>query len=106
MGGCSFEDGHWVHTMNGTWTGGQMSNVRSHPTNATGVKFLTIHGHCHAPTCIVFELWNADSNELICWQTPIYGTSSTTFDEKGYLTVPPAFSATRVMASCQPARCR
>ena len=88
--GCSKEQGHWVHTMNGTWTVGEMSPVGYHrPSNATGVRFLTIHGHCHAPTCITFELWNADSNKLICRQSPVYGTGNSTFNELGYLNVPP-----------------
>merc|ERR1712228_425389 len=85
----SFDNGHWVHTMNGTWRVGEMSNSKKHPANATGIKFLTIHGHCHAPTCILFELWNAYSNELLCRQAPVYGTSNSIFDEKGYITVPP-----------------
>ncbi len=57
--GCSKDtNGDWVHTMNGTWQVSQMMNVNRHPPNATGISFKTIHGHCHAPTCIVFELWN------------------------------------------------
>ena len=57
--------------------------------NATGVSFKTIHGHCHAPTCIVFELWNHDDGTLICRQEGTFGTSNRTFDEEGYLHVPP-----------------
>lgn len=87
--GCALEDGRWVHTMNGTWLIHEMSDISQRPANATGVKFLTIHGHCHAPTCLAFELWNADANELICRQAPVYGKSNAIFDEKGYITVPP-----------------
>lgn len=70
--GCSYEPGlGWVHRMNGTWTVGQM-RMRGTAPNATSIKFLTIHGHCHAPTCISFELYNADTNELICRQVPTF----------------------------------
>lgn len=81
--GCSFEDGHWVHRMNGTWTVGQMSNVKD------AVAFATIHGHCHAPTCREFTLYNADTMEVICRQVPLFGHSNATYDEKGYLGIPP-----------------
>lgn len=89
------EDGHWTHTMNGTWTVGQMHPKASRsdqhePINATGVKFLSIHGHCHAPTCIQFDLYNADTNELICRQQPLYGDGSgEDFEEAGYVNIPP-----------------
>merc|ERR1712039_428815 len=66
-----------------------MTGTKSGPASATGISFKTIHGHCHAPTCINFELWNADTNELICRQTPVYGKTNSTFDELGYITVPP-----------------
>lgn len=79
----------WVHSMNGTWTVGDMVFNDTPKGNSTAITFLTIHGHCHAPACLSFELFNADTNELICSQTPTYGTSNTTYDEKGYLAVPP-----------------
>jgi len=79
---CTLIDGHWVHTMNGTWTVGQMTG---------GIDFrpVVIHGHCHAPTCIEFNLYNADTGELVCSQKPVYGRSNATYDEDGYLAVPP-----------------
>lgn len=80
-------DGHWTHTMNGTWTVGNMhpiSSCRGCPRsvepqvkNASGVKFLVIHGHCHAPTCIQFDLFNAETNELICSQVIAHAISTT-----------------------------
>ena len=94
--GCTKgSDGHWTHTMNGTWTVGQMRPRASRtgepePKNATAVKFLSIHGHCHAPTCIQFDLYNADTNELICRQKPLYGDGSgENFQEEGYVNIPP-----------------
>lgn len=77
-----------MHYMNGTWEVGEMSNVQEKPPNA-GVKFLTIHGHCHAPTCLSFDLYNADTKEIICSQTPTYGTGTNVYNESGYITVPP-----------------
>jgi len=55
--------------MNGTWTVGDMHPQQSRTgqpqiQNASGVKFLSIHGHCHAPTCITFELFNAGESSF------------------------------------------
>ena len=41
-----------------------------------------------APTCITFELWRADTMELICKQQPIYGNGDgQAFAEEGYINV-------------------
>ena len=93
--GCTkMTDGHWTHTMNGTWTVGDMHPSPSRknepePRNGTGVRFLSIHGHCHAPTCIQFDLFNAETNEIICSQRPLYGNGAGHFQEEGYLNIPP-----------------
>jgi len=56
----------------------------------TGIQLIYAGGHCHAPSCISLELYNADNGELLCIQTPIFGTgSSAKFDEKDYLAIPP-----------------
>ena len=47
--------------------------------------------HCHAPACIKGELWNADTGELICRNTAVYGSGMEPSDEKGY-----------VLATCWP----
>ena len=53
-------DGHWTHTMNGTWTVGDM---RPNPSR---------------------------TNELICAQRPLYGDGTgLDFQEEGYLNIPP-----------------
>ena len=82
--------------MNGTWTVKQMGAIDSRTgeprmENATGVRFMSIHGHCHAPTCKQFDLFNADTNELICTQKPLYGSGAAgeSFQEEGYINVPP-----------------
>ena len=41
-----------------------------------GVNLVYAGGHCHAPSCISMELFNADTGELICRQLPIYGKSN------------------------------
>lgn len=81
---------HWVHSMNGTWHLGQMSNANRGPQKLNGsVAFKTIHGHCHAPTCIVFTVYIAKTMEVLCEQRAAYGNSNKTFNEAGYLDVPP-----------------
>ena len=52
-----------------------------------GVKLITVHGHCHAPTCLRFEMYNADNGQLICRNEPIYGKGieKEKFDEKGFI---------------------
>eukprot|EP00005_Dracoamoeba_jomungandri_P011599 CAMPEP_0174265228 /NCGR_PEP_ID=MMETSP0439-20130205/25700_1 /TAXON_ID=0 /ORGANISM="Stereomyxa ramosa, Strain Chinc5" /LENGTH=693 /DNA_ID=CAMNT_0015351583 /DNA_START=91 /DNA_END=2172 /DNA_ORIENTATION=+ len=54
-----------------------------------GINLVYAGGHCHAPSCISMELFNADTGELICKQTPIFGKSNHTFDEEGYIAIPP-----------------
>ena len=59
-----------------------------------GITLVYASGHCHAPSCIKMELWNADTGALICRQTPHYGgsaaaTAAEPYDEKGYVAIPP-----------------
>jgi len=59
-------------------------------TSKNGFALIYAGGHCHAPSCISIELYNADTGELLCRQTPLWGTGSTNrFDEAGYLALPP-----------------
>jgi hypothetical protein len=63
--------------------------VSSCTITENGVHLLYANGHCHAPSCISLELYNADTGQLICRQTPVYGTGEK-FSEPGYLnTIPP-----------------
>ena len=55
----------------------------------TGIELSYAAGHCHAPSCLLMELWNADTNELLCRHDPVYGKSHEIFDELGYLAIPP-----------------
>jgi hypothetical protein len=57
-----------------------------------GGKFQLVYAaaHCHAPACQSLELWNDDTGELICRNTPTYGTGAAAFNESGYITgIPP-----------------
>ena len=62
---------------------------------SSSVTLITVHGHCHAPTCLSMELFNADTGALICRQAPAYGGTGvaelvgTPFDEPGYIATPP-----------------
>merc|ERR1712037_508773 len=88
--GCSrWPDGTWVHTITGTF-----------PSNDGGV-LVEGHFHCHAPTCLVFELYmclpgtqvcNNATGRLLCHQEPSYGGHGLVepkWDEEGYLLLPP-----------------
>ena len=62
---------------------------------SVGFKPIFLGGHCHAPTCLSMELFNADTGESICRNVPTYGhltanaTGDRRFEEKGYLALPP-----------------
>lgn len=38
--------------------------------NSSGINLVYASCHCHAPSCISCELWNADTGDLICRQVP------------------------------------
>ena len=44
-------------------------------TGFDGVNLIYAGGHCHAPTCISMELYNADTGKLLCHHSPVYGQS-------------------------------
>ena len=56
-----------------------------------GTALLYAGGHCHAPSCLGLELFDAASGALLCRQTPLYGGGDLAdkFDEAGYATIPP-----------------
>jgi len=62
--------------------------------NFTRATMLVMTPHCHAPSCIREELWNADTNELLCnvtaaYADPRYGALTEVFNERGYMAIPP-----------------
>jgi len=85
--GCSKgENGHWVHTIRGTF-------------KRSG-RLLAAHFHCHAPTCLEMALYacgpevktcNATTGKLLCKENPIYGGSDLhrKADEPGFIAQPP-----------------
>ena len=47
------------------------------------------------------ELYNADTGALLCQHYPTYGESHDTFDELGYLALPPCMWGTKeVQGTC------
>ena len=59
--------------------------------NSHGIKLITAAPHCHAPTCISMELYNADTGLLICRVVPALGEgrNNVKFDELDYIRVDP-----------------
>jgi len=58
-------------------------------TGYDGINLIYAAGHCHAPSCISMELYNADTGMLLCSHYPVYGKTHDIFDELGYLAIPP-----------------
>jgi len=64
------------------------------PKNFTKITPMVMTPHCHAPSCIRQELWNADTNEIICNMTAKYGDekygkTTEIFNERDYITILP-----------------
>jgi len=57
---------------------------------SSSVLLLRAGAHCHAPACISSELYNEDTGELLCRNTPLYGAGEKAFDEAAYAVgIPP-----------------
>ena len=70
----------------------QVKDMVAGNKDAKGIELIYAGGHCHAPSCISMELYNADTGRLLCRHIPIYGNGNVDddkFDEKGYLALPP-----------------
>jgi hypothetical protein len=88
-----------VHTADDH--GSSIGNITAHikardmgledtPKHFHGITPYVMTPHCHAPSCIRQEIWNADTNELICGVTARYGNSTTElFNEVNYVALPP-----------------
>lgn len=59
------------------------------PAAYSGMTPLVIAGHCHAPSCIREELYNADTGDLLCRVEAQYGTGNEVFNERDYEALPP-----------------
>ena len=59
----------------------QECDTRSNPScsgntaDFDGINLIYAGGHCHAPSCISMELFNADTGKLLCKHDPVYGQS-------------------------------
>ena len=64
------------------------------PKVSHNLSLLVMTPHCHAPSCIREELWDADTNTLLCNVTAEYGDArygslNAPFNERGYVAIPP-----------------
>ena len=65
------------------------------PGNFTKITPIVMTSHCHAPSCIRQEIWNVDTNQILCNITAKYGdvkygvSTSDVFNEKDYIAIPP-----------------
>jgi len=80
---------HWsvqqmLSNCDGEWCTGKGSDL------ADGIELIYAGPHCHAPSCLSMELYNADTGELLCRVEPRPGQSTDkVYDELGYLAIPP-----------------
>lgn len=58
-------------------------------TKTKGVKLIYAAPHCHAPSCISMDLYNADTGDLLCHVEPTFGKTNKVYDEHGFLALPP-----------------
>jgi len=59
-------------------------------TRKNGINLIYASGHCHAPSCLSMELYNADTGDLICEVKPTIGQGTNArFDEKNYIALAP-----------------
>jgi hypothetical protein len=64
----------------------------SRVANEHAGKFKLMYAalHCHAPACMSMELWDDDTNTLICKNEAQYGNGTTPHNEKAYIVgIPP-----------------
>ena len=88
---------HRVHTLSQDFTVHSTLGGITPPTPTSEVRLLRASTHCHAPSCINETLWNLDTNEVICYNAPLYGTGKypsdgQSFNEPAYAAgIPPCF---------------
>ena len=84
--------GYWTYTITSEWKATEMTDT-SLPDplwEGGGIKLVYAGPHCHAPSCLGMELWNVDTDELLCKMAPEYGDGKgEKFDEFMYATLPP-----------------
>ena len=79
-----------IHSITARWTARNMVN-QNDIGNTTGVYLIYAGPHCHAPTCISMELYNADTGDILCRVVPDSGSGNTSkkYDEKDYIKLDP-----------------
>ena len=73
---------------------GEDMGLENQPKEYSGVRPLVMTPHCHAPSCIRQEFWNADTGEIICnvtgnYGNAAYGSLSDLYNEANYIAIPP-----------------
>ena len=68
--------------------------IEDAPAGWTRATPLVMTPHCHAPSCLREELWNADTGEILCNMTARYGGEAfgevgRAFNERDYVTMAP-----------------
>ncbi len=66
----------------------EVSGVVAPP--AGNMHFVGAHYHCHAPTCLMLEIYNNVTGELLCREEPYHGqgadkSGGDRFDQEGYI---------------------
>jgi len=75
-----------------------------HDRSGVGINLIYAGGHCHTPSCISLDLYNADTGELICSQSPVSGQGSAIpFDELDYIAIPPCLWGPKSEGLIEPA---
>lgn len=77
---------HDCSLHNSKWCTGKGSKDE---TKVEGIQIMYAGPHCHAPSCLSMELYNADTGRLICSVVPIQGKTHRIYDEHGFLAIPP-----------------
>jgi hypothetical protein len=75
-----------IEDCDGPWCAGKGSTDN---TKTEGIELIYAGPHCHAPSCLSMELYNADTGLLLCRVEPIFGETNEVYDEDGFLAMPP-----------------
>lgn len=78
-----------IHSIHAHFQGRDMVS-KDVEKSRRGFKLIYLAPHCHAPTCIDMELYNADTGDLICHVNGDLGKGTDVkYDEEGYIKLNP-----------------